>query len=238
MKRMQGIEQCELGCCIGRFPPSPPELHRQLRCADSQCLNRTPAVNDKGMIHGAGCKPAENCKLLVTNINARSQPAIAYCNPAAAGPASCAVCHTWMLLSSLALANMCGSVGFHATELTVPLCPSRDSSRSPEGGEMQQSQAKSNEEHAELILPATTLSNASYSGPNQCSQSDRAVKWPRRVPVHTPVARWYTYTRHSSLPVSTKRSSSPPRQERTTNRLCLSCSSRVTPGRISAHRNH
>lgn len=38
-----------------------------------------------------------------------------------------------------------------------------------------------------------------------------------------PVWRWYTYTLHSSEPVSTKRSSRPPRQERTTNRLCLSC---------------
>ena len=46
-----------------------------------------------------------------------------------------AVCQMWIDLSSEAEANIWGSAGFHATLLTVPLWPSRHSSRSPGGCE-------------------------------------------------------------------------------------------------------
>ena len=66
-------------------------------------------------------------------VPAAAAHAPSHCRPPLQSPASNSVCQMWMLLSSLALAKRWGSVGDQATELTVPLCPSSASSRSPAG---------------------------------------------------------------------------------------------------------
>ena len=66
-------------------------------------------------------------------VPAAAAHAPSHCRPPLQSPASNSVCQMWMLLSSLALAKRWGSVGDQATELTVPLCPSSASRRSPAG---------------------------------------------------------------------------------------------------------
>lgn len=158
-----------------------------------------------------------------------------HCRPALtpAAAATAAGCQMWMDLSSEAEANMAGSAGFQATLFTVPLWPSSSSSRSPAGrGGWRMGGSEDTRQASTVLAAAPQLaatmaaagasSSARKSNPRGGSRQTLQYD-PNQLQHVAPVWRWYTYTLHSSEPVSTKRSSRPPRQERTTNRLCLSC---------------